>query len=72
MKLDWSGDVDLNDGKVAVLHSEYKSHLSFLEAVGKDRRKGRLVIMADLCQIQENLKANLTFLSSGKSSLLVL
>ena len=31
VKMEWSGDVDLNDGKVATLHAEYKSCLKFLQ-----------------------------------------
>ena len=37
VKMEWSGDVELNDGKVAMLHAEYKSRLRFLQDVGKNR-----------------------------------
>ena len=66
VKLDWSGDVDLNDGKVATLHAEYKSRLKFLQDVGMHPRKEHNVMIADLHHLQEDLKADLTSLSSGK------
>lgn len=68
VKLEWSGDVDLNDGKVAALHSEYMARLHFVEGVGVGERKRRLEIMADLRRLQENITSDLTFLSGGKAT----
>ena len=49
-----------------MFHAEYKSRLRFLQDVGKNRRKRREVMITDLCQLEEDLIADLTFLSSGK------
>lgn len=59
----WSGDVDLNDGKVAALQCEYHERLKFINA--NSQKKGHLNLLADLRKLQENLKSDITFLSSG-------
>lgn len=67
VKLEWSGDVDLNNGKLQELHSEYKSSLEFVEAVGVGRKRDQRALLADLHKLQKNLEGYLTFLSSGKT-----
>ena len=54
-KREWSGDVNLNNGKVAKLHGEYITQLRFIEEFGRKERKQRLVVLADLCKLQEGL-----------------
>jgi len=71
VKLEWSGDVDLNNGKLQELHSEYKSSLEFVEAVGVGRKRDQRVLLADLHKLQ-NLEGYLTFLSSGKTYIYIL
>lgn len=68
VKQEWSGDVDLNDGKVAALHAEYKTRLGFIKAVGTPERKACLVVLADICKLQEDLKDDIVFLISGRVS----
>ena len=53
VKLDWSGDVDLNDGKVATLHAKYKSHLNFFRMSVASTKKHNVMI-ADLHHLQED------------------
>lgn len=63
---EWSGDVDLNDGKLANLHSEYMARRKFVEDVGVSERRERLALLSDLQKIKLDLKDDITFLSSSK------
>lgn len=62
----WSGDVDLNDGKLAILHSEYMARRKFITGVGVDERRERLALLSDLQKIKTDLKDDITFFSSSK------
>ena len=42
VNLDWSGDVDMNDGKLQE-YSRYKERLAFIEALGK-RNKSDITV----------------------------
>lgn len=60
---EWSGDVDLNDGKLAELHSKYMARRKFIEGVCIGNRK---VLLSDLKKLKTNLKDDITFLCSSK------
>lgn len=64
--MDWNGDVDLNDGKIAKLHAEYMSRLRFLQSICMNEQRRQCAMIPDLIQLQEDLEADMTFLSLGK------
>ena len=67
MKMEWSGDVDLNTGAVSKVHSEYRSYLKFLDAVGVGERRNQPILVSDLKQLQKDLETHLIYLSSSKN-----
>ena len=67
VKMEWSGDVDLNDGRVQELHKEYKKCLQFVNSVGVGMRRARRIMISDLHHLQEKLEIHLSFLSSSKT-----
>ncbi len=62
----WSGDVDLNDGKVQ-MYTTYTHRLSFVSELGLARREC-YEIEKDLLEIEEAHKDDLSFLCDGKCS----
>lgn len=63
---EWSGDVDLNDGKVAKLHAEYMARRKFIEDVGITCRRTRALLLSDLHKLGKDLKNDVIYLSSSK------
>ena len=61
VKMEWSGDVDLNDGRVQELHKEYKKCLQFVDSVGVGMRRARRIMISDLHHLQEKLEIYLSF-----------
>ena len=59
----WSGDVDLNDGRIKLMHDAYLKRLEFAKQIGLscglERSKEHLMHLE--CEIEEDL----AFLSSG-------
>ncbi len=52
---EWSGDVDLNDGKLAKLRELYQSRLDHSDTIGLDERRNRADMDVDLNTIVEQL-----------------
>lgn len=60
----WSGDVDLNDGKLTEQYKKYEERLKFVDSLGlkhSERRK----LVADLMKTNDQLNCDLTFASKG-------
>lgn len=68
MRHEWSGDVDLDDGKVAKLHDEYMTRRKCVDDIGIKERKGRLVLLSDLHKLKRDLESDVIFLTSSKSN----
>ena len=47
----WSGDVDLNDGKLDTAYQLYISSLQFVAGLGLKSRRGRNALVEDLKKI---------------------
>ena len=60
--LEWSGDVDLNDGSIQRSHEAYIQRLKFIEKIGLRKR---VTLHPDITTLESSLKDDLIFLSSG-------
>ena len=61
VKLKWSGDVDLNDGKLQEQYEQYKKRLELAEKAGVERDR----VENDLNELQDLVK-DLDYINSGK------
>ena len=68
VRLEWSGDVDLNDGEIQRMREAYLNRLEFIENIGIEHRKGADQVQQDLVTLELELKEDLSFLASGKYS----
>ena len=62
---EWSGDADLNDGKLAAMYASYKQRLSTALQLGLDERSTPQSVEADLTMVLDTLNDDLSFLHSG-------
>ena len=62
---EWSGDVDLNDGKVKQMHDAYISRLKMVDRIGLGGRREHTKLQEDLAHLESDLKDDIAFLSSG-------
>ena len=63
-RLQWSGDVDLNDGSLQVQYQAYKSRLAEIKNIGVDSGKHSDVI-CQLTSVCREISDDLDFVSSG-------
>lgn len=63
--LKWSGDVDLNDGKVQCDYQQYKSRLDFVSGLGVGTRQSRSIIHGDLSTLHQQLLMDKEFSVKG-------
>ena len=68
LRLEWNGDVDLDDGKLQKLYFSYRQRLDGLEHLTKLRSDVYLVIMT-LNREESDLTIDLKFISECKSVL---
>ena len=61
----WSGDVDLNDGKLQAVYQIYLSRLQFVSTIGLGCRRERVVIRDDLQEIHKQLLIDKDFAIEG-------
>ena len=66
---EWSGDVDLDAGKLKQMHDTYLKRLKSIRYIGLGRRMERSHLQDDLAQLEHDLTDDLTFLSSGNPGL---
>ena len=71
VKKEWSGDVNLNDGSVEMLRTQYLESQKFLGSVGVGQRRSREVLKCDLLKLKNDLTTQLTFLSSSKTIIII-
>lgn len=65
MRKKWSGDVDLNDGKLQEHYASYMEELSFIQNLDvTDRKK----LLEDLCSVSANTVQHLEFVTKSKLS----
>ena len=62
----WSGDVDLNDGKLEKYYVAYLSRLRFVSGLGLGYRMDRVILADDLKEIQQQLQLNKDFVTKGE------
>ena len=62
VRLEWSGDVDLNDGSMQRSHEAYIQRLKFIEKIGL---RERITLHPDITTLESGLKDDLVFLLSG-------
>ena len=62
--MEWTGDVDLNDGK---LQKQYKAYLERLDFVKQIQVGERSEVKVKLSVVQEELDTDLSFLFEGRS-----
>ena len=62
VRLEWSGDVDLNDGSMQRSHEAYIQRLKFIEKIGL---RERITLHPDITTLESGLKDDLIFLLSG-------
>ena len=48
MKMEWSGDVDLNDGSLQEQYKAYIQRLDFINSLGLDERQSQCQLLQDL------------------------
>ena len=64
----WSGDVDLNDGKLCNLYQAYQERMQMVSGIGLKERSTTLLIEEDLNLETAALKKDLEFVHSGKKN----
>lgn len=65
VKLKWSGDVDLNDGKLDSNYQQYRAKLNMISSIGIGSR--RPLVNNDLSTCYQQLIQDKDFLVKGKS-----
>ena len=65
VKVQWSGDVDLDDNKLQESYEEYVKELDFIDGLGLKDRKSLDVVALDLVHIKDNLLRDIEFTQSG-------
>ena len=65
MRNEWSGDVDLGDGKLQDTYSKYVKHLKFVRGIGLNNRSSFENIKEDLHKQTSNLVTEKEFLEKG-------
>lgn len=66
VQLKWSGDVDLNDGKLEHSYSLYKSRLQMVSTLGLGMKRARHILKNDLSTIHCDLLKDKDFIVKGK------
>ena len=64
-KLEWSGDVDLNDGDVQKAYEVYRQRLTLIDGVGLGDRLTPALILDDLTTCSHQLAEDTLFISRG-------
>ena len=66
---EWSGDVDINDGKVAELHQLCQSHQKFYECLGLKEPRTIPHVKAQVQEMRDTISSDLEYISTGKLQL---
>ena len=62
----WSGDVDLNNGKLEQLYKNYQEQVRFTESVGLTSRSTPGQVKQDLATILKSIDLDLKFLKESR------
>lgn len=62
----WSGDVDINDGKVAELYQLYQSHQKFCESLGLKEPQTIPHVKAQVQEMRDTILSDLEYISTGE------
>ena len=65
VQLKWSGDVDLNDGKLEHSYNLYKSRLEMVSTLGLGTRRTRPILMNDLSSLHREFLNHKDFIVKG-------
>ena len=68
-KLEWSGDIDLNDGQLQKMHENYRQYLTcltFVSGIGLEDRWNPTLIMEDLSTCNKQLAEDVLFIVTSK------
>ena len=65
VRKEWSGDVDLNDGRIKQMHDTYLNRLRSTRGIGLGRRMAYSHLQQDLAQLEMDLTNDISFLSTG-------
>ena len=65
-KLEWSGDVDFNDGQLQKMHENYRQYLTFVSGIGLEDRWNPTLILEDLCTCSKRLAEDVSFILTSK------
>ena len=63
-KLQWSGDVDLNDGSLQKQYEAYRKRLAFAENIGLDEEHSDVI--GQLTSVSKDISDDLELIHSGK------
>lgn len=63
----WTGDVDLNDGKLQQLYVTYMDRLKFISGIGLEERIEKSCLLQDILTCIRELSEDMKVISSGKS-----
>ena len=62
----WSGDVDLHDGNLEVLFTEYQDRATQSKALGLNSTRTIEVVSSELLRLKQDIHSDLQFISKGK------
>lgn len=62
----WSGDVDVNDGKLQLLYEQYCNRRKSASLLGCPNPADREAVIKGLCEEKKNLETDLDFISESK------
>ena len=62
----WSGDVDINDGKVAELYQLYQSRQKFCESLGLKEPRTIPHVKAQVQEMRDTISSDLEYISTGE------
>lgn len=65
-KLDWSGDVNLNDGQLQKKYKHYRKRLDFISGVGLHKRRDVNTLLHDLGVCAKDIKEDICFISTSE------
>ena len=69
-RLDWSGDIDMNDGELHKLYKAYRERLDLIDGLGI-RRRDLTDILRDLDACIQSVKEDICFIDSGEFSVVL-
>lgn len=61
----WSGDVDLNDGKLQDQYKRYSDRLSFIKKIGLDDWETKVALVKNMDVCTKEILDDITFVAKG-------